>query len=118
MELFDEENIHTALADRWENYGTLNGIEDERSESHADSEVERSELLHQLFTMIHGSLDVQESDILCAYYGLQTRRLSAEKLALKHGVTVKRILHIVDVATEKLRSSDDAIEIWKYMYRK
>ena len=30
MDLFDEENIHTALTDQWENYGTLNDIEDER----------------------------------------------------------------------------------------
>jgi hypothetical protein len=30
MELFDEENAYTALADQWENYGTLNYIEDER----------------------------------------------------------------------------------------
>ena len=43
MELFDEENAYTALADQWENYGTLNYIEDERRESLADSEVERSE---------------------------------------------------------------------------
>ena len=41
MELFDEENAYTALADQWENYGTLNYIEDERRESLADSEVER-----------------------------------------------------------------------------
>ena len=52
MELFDEENAYTALADQWENYGTLNYIEDERRESLADSEVERGELLHQVFTMI------------------------------------------------------------------
>ena len=25
MELFDEENAYTALAEQWENYGTLNG---------------------------------------------------------------------------------------------
>ena len=46
MELFDEENAYTTLAEQWENYGTLNYIEDERRESLADSEVERGELLH------------------------------------------------------------------------
>ena len=56
MELFDEENAYTALADQWENYGTLNYIEDERRESLADSEVERSELLRQIFTMIRKTL--------------------------------------------------------------
>ena len=30
MELFDEENAYTALAEQWENFGTLDGIEDER----------------------------------------------------------------------------------------
>ena len=39
MELFDEENTYTTLAEQWENYGTLNYIEDERRESLADSEV-------------------------------------------------------------------------------
>ena len=33
MDLFDEENAYTALAEQWENYGTLNYIEDERRES-------------------------------------------------------------------------------------
>ena len=65
MELFDEENIHTDYADQWENYGTLNDIEDERSESLADSEVERNELLHQIFIMIRNTLSRQESEILC-----------------------------------------------------
>ena len=65
MELFDEENAYTALADQWENYGTLNYIEDERRESLADSEVERSELLRQIFTMIRNTLTEQETDILC-----------------------------------------------------
>jgi len=56
MELFDEENIHTMQADRWENYGTLNGLEDERMESHAETGVERSELLGQIFTMMQNVL--------------------------------------------------------------
>ena len=64
MELFDEENAYTALADQWENFGTLNGIEDERRESLADSEVERGELIHQIFTMIRNTLTEQETDIL------------------------------------------------------
>lgn len=118
MELFDEENIHTALADQWENYGTLNGIEDERRESHADSEVERDELLRHVFTMINHVLTTQESDILCSYYGLQAKRQSVEHLALKYGVTAKKIRSILNDAEEKLRYSDDAIEIWKYLYRK
>ncbi len=41
MELFDEENAYTALAE-------------------------------------------QETDILCAYYGLQTKRLTVKKIAEKH----------------------------------
>jgi DNA-directed RNA polymerase sigma subunit (sigma70/sigma32) len=118
MELFDEENIHTALADQWENYGTLNYIEDERRENLADAQVERGELLRQIFAMIQRCLDRQESDILCAYYGLQTKRQSVERLALNYGVTTKRIMHIVKDAEEKLRYSDDAIQIWKYLYRK
>ena len=106
MELFDEENAYTALADQWENYGTLNYIEDERRESLADSEVERSELLRQIFSMIRKTLTEQETDILCAYYGLQTKRLSVKKIK------------IVRESERKLQFSDDAIEIWKYLYRR
>ena len=141
MELFDEENAYTALADQWENYGTLrstfgrlqgkNYIEDERRESLADSEVERSELLRQIFTMIRKALTEQETDILCAYYGLQTKRLSVKKIAEKHLLSESRVLKIVRESERKLQflrpvgskraeleRSDDAIEIWKYLYRR
>ena len=118
MELFDEENAYTALADQWENYGTLNGIEDERRESLADSEVERSELLRQIFTMIRKTLTEQETDILCAYYGLQTKRLSVKKIAEKHLLSESRVMKIVRESERKLQFSDDAIEIWKYLYRR
>ncbi len=118
MELFDEENAYTALADQWENYGTLNGIEDERRESLADSEIERGELIHQIFTMIRNTLTEQETDILCAYYGLQTKRLSTKRIAEKHSLTENRVLRIVRESERKLQFSDEAISIWKYLYRK
>ena len=128
MELFDEENAYTALVDQWENYGTLrstfgrlqgkNYIEDERRESLADSEVERSELLRQIFSMIRNTLTEQEADILCAYYGLQTKRLTVNKIAEKHLLSESRVLKIVRESERKLQFSDDAIEIWKYLYRR
>lgn len=118
MELFDEENIHTTLDEQWENYGTLNYIEDERRESYADSAVERSELLGQIAAMIDRHLTRQESEILRSYFGLQMKRVSVEELALRNGVSKKRIMRIVGDAVDKLRLSDDAIDIWKYLYRK
>ena len=118
MELFDEENAYTTLAEQWENYGTLNYIEDERRESLADSEVERSELLRQIFTMIRKTLTEQETDILCAYYGLQTKRLSTKRIAEKHSLSESRVLRIVRESERRLQFSDEAISIWKYLYRK
>jgi len=118
MELFDEENAYTALAEQWENYGTLNGIEDERRESLADSEIERGELIHQIFTMIRNTLTEQETDILCAYYGLQTKRLSTKRIAEKYSLSESRVLRIVRESERKLQFSDEAISIWKYLYRK
>jgi hypothetical protein len=41
-----------------------------------------------------------------------------EELAIRNGVSTKRIKHIVDNAVDKLRFSDDAIDIWKYLYKK
>ena len=95
-----------------------NYIEDERRESLADSEVERSELLRQIFTMIRKTLTEQETDILCAYYGLQTKRLTVRKIAEKHLLSESRVLRIVRESERKLQFSDDAIEIWKYLYRR
>ena len=118
MELFDEENIYTMLDEQWENFGTLNDIEDERRDSLADSVVERGELLGQIATMIDRRLTRQESEILRSYFGLQMKRVSVEELALINGVTKKRIMRIVGDAVDKLRLSDDAIDIWKYLYRK
>ena len=118
MELFDEENIYTMLDEQWENFGTLNDIEDERRDSLADSVVERGELLGQITTMIDRHLTRQESEILRSYYGMQTKRVSVEELALRNGVSKKRIMRIVGDAVDKLRFSDDAIDLWKYLYRK
>ena len=118
MELFDEENIYTMLDEQWENFGTLNDIEDERRDSLADSVVERGELLGQIATMIDRHLTRQESEIVRSYYGLQMKRVSVEELALRNGVSKKRIMRIVGDAVDKLRFSDDAIDIWKYLYRK
>ena len=89
------------------------------------------ELLRQIFTMIRKALTEQETDILCAYYGLQTKRLSVKKIAEKHLLSKSRVLKIVRESERKLQflrpvgskraeleRSDDAIEIWKYLYRK
>ena len=46
------------------------------------------------------------------------KRVSVEELALRNGVSKKRIMRIVGDAVDKLRFSDDAIDIWKYLYRK
>lgn len=86
--------------------------------AYADSAVERSELLGQIAAMIDRHLTRQESEILRSYFGLQMKRVSVEELALRNGVSKKRIIRIVGDAVDKLRFSDDAIDIWKYLYRK
>ncbi len=63
-------------------------------------------------------IKVQETDILCAYYGLQTKRLSTKKIAEKHSLTESRVLRMVRESERKLQFSDEAISIWKYLYRK
>ena len=78
----------------------------------------RSELLGQIAAMIDRHLTRQESEILRSYFGLQMKRVSVEELALRNGVSKKRIMRIVGDAVDKLRFSDDAIDIWKYLYRK
>ena len=80
--------------------------------------AERSELLRQIFSMIRKTLTERETDILCAYYGLQTKRLSVKKIAEKHLLSESRVLKIVRESERKLQFSDEAIEIWKYLYRR
>ena len=80
---------------------------------------------------VRNTLTEQEIDILCAYYGLQTKRLSVKKIAEKHLLSESRVLRIVRESERKLQflrpvgskraeleRSDDAIEIWKYLYRR
>ena len=67
---------------------------------------------------VRNTLTEQEIDILCAYYGLQTKRLSVKKIAEKHLLSESRVLKIVRESERKLQFSDDAIEIWKYLYRR
>ena len=80
---------------------------------------------------VRNTLTEQETDILCAYYGLQTKRLSVKKIAEKHLLSESRVLKIVRESERKLQflrpvgskraeleRSDDAIEIWKYLYRR
>ena len=64
------------------------------------------------------TLTEQETDILCAYYGLQTKRLTVRKIAEKHLLSESRVMKIVRESERKLQFSDDAIEIWKYLYRR
>jgi len=68
--------------------------------------------------MIRNTLTEQDTDILCAYYGLQTKRLSIKRIAEKHSLSESRILRIVRESERKLQFSDEAISIWKYLYRK
>jgi DNA-directed RNA polymerase sigma subunit (sigma70/sigma32) len=68
--------------------------------------------------MIRKTLTEQETGILCAYYGLQTKRLTVNKIAEKHLLPERRVLKIVRESERKLQFSDDAIEIWKYLYRR
>ena len=72
----------------------------------------------QFDSSIRNTLTEQETDILCAYYGLQTKRLSIKRIAEKHSLSESRVLRIVRESERKLQFSDEAISIWKYLYRK
>lgn len=117
IDLFDEENQHTALADRWENYGTLNHIEDERIDSRADSALERDELLDQVLNMMHKTLTTQEVDMLCAHYGILRNALTVSQIAQHYALSHIKVERIINSALRKLQFSDEAITIWKYIHR-
>ncbi len=68
-ELFDEENSYMQIQDRWENFGTQNGIADDGYDHHSLHGAPRFEVTEKINALLNGILTTDENLIL--------RRISA-----------------------------------------
>ena len=69
-ELFDEENSYMQIQDRWENFGTQNGIADDGYDHHSLHGAPRFEVTEKINALLNGILTTDENLILREYFGI------------------------------------------------
>ena len=115
-ELHDEENLLVQMQDRWENYGSLNGIAD----THAPFDLAgapRIELSEKINDLLNHALTEDENLLLRQTLGMGCKQRSVKELAPQVGTSQKAVQkQLVDIV-EKLRHHDDSIQLWKYLNR-
>lgn len=77
----------------------------------------RQELLEQVHHMLSRNLSPEEQWAVTHHYGLGTQRLEIDQLAQSLSLSRYRTARLLDAALMKLRESDEAILIWKYLYK-
>lgn len=115
-ELHDEENLHTQLEDRWENFGSLDGIVDTEDPFTLQG-APRFELKEKINVLLRRALTEDEDILLRQVLGMGCKQRSVKSLAGLHGVTQKELQQQLMVIVKKLRHHDDSIELWKYLNR-
>ena len=115
-ELHDEENLLVQMQDRWENYGSLDGIAD----THDPFDLvgaPRFELSEKINSLLNHALTADENLLLRQTLGMGCKQKSIKELAKQMGTTQKAVQkQLVDIV-EKLRHHDDSIGLWKYLNR-
>ncbi len=115
-ELYDEENLHVQMQDRWENYGSLDGIVDTH-DTFDLAGAPRFELFEKINDLLNHALTADENLLLRQTLGMGCKQRSVKDLAQQMGITPKAVQkQLVDIV-EKLRHHDDSIGLWKYLNR-
>lgn len=115
-ELHDEENLHTQMEDRWENYGSLDGIID-TDDPFTLQGVPRFELSEKINSLLSNALTDDENLLIRQVLGMGCKQRSVKELAKMHGITQQVIQkQLVDIVN-KLCHHDDSIQLWKYLNR-
>lgn len=115
-ELHDEENLHTQMEDRWENFGSLDGIID-TDDPFTLQGAPRFELTEKINSLPHNALTDDENLLIREVLGMGCKQRTVKELAKMHGTTEKAIQkELVDIV-DKLRHHDDSIQLWKYLNR-
>ena len=102
-ELFDEENSYMQNQDKWENFGTQNGIEDDGYD--------------HINALLNGILTTDENLILREYFGIGCQQRTIEELAEVNHSTEKAMQAYLKEILQRIREHDDTLELWKYLFR-
>ena len=115
-ELHDEENLLVQMQDRWENYGSLDGIADTHNPFDLAG-APRFELSEKITSLLNHALTADENLLLRQTLGMGCKQRSIKDLAQQVGTTQEAVQkQLVDIV-EKLRHHDESIGLWKYLNR-
>jgi DNA-directed RNA polymerase sigma subunit (sigma70/sigma32) len=113
-ELHDEENLLLQTQDRWENYGSLDGIADTHDPFDLAG-APRFELSEKINSLLNHALTADENLLLRQTLGMGCKQRSVKDLAQQMRTTQKAVQEkLVDIV-EKIRHHDDSIQLWKYL---
>ena len=115
-ELHDEENLQIQLEDRWENFGSLDGIIDSEDPFTLQG-APRFELSEKINDLVNKALTEDENLLLRQIPGLGCRQCSIKELTKRYCVTQTEIQKQLVAIVNKLRHHDDSILLWKYLNR-
>ena len=115
-ELHDEENLLLQTQDRWENYGSLDGIADTHDPFDLAG-APRFELSEKINSLLNHALTADENLLLRQTLGMGCKQRSIKDLACQMGTTQKAVQEKLVYIVEKLRHHDDSIQLWKYLNR-
>ena len=116
-ELFDEENSYMQIQDRWENFGTQNGIADDGYDHHSLHGAPRFEVTEKINALLNGILTTDENLILREYFGIGCQQRTIEELAEVNHSTEKAMQNYLKEILQRIREHDETLELWKYLFR-
>ena len=116
-ELFDEENSYMQNQDKWENFGTQNGIKDDGYDHHSLHGAPRFEVTEKINALLNGILTTDENLILREYFGIGCQQRTIEELAEVNHSTEKAMQSYLKEILQRIREHDDTLEQWKYLFR-
>ena len=116
-ELFDEENSYIQILDKWENFGTQNGIADEGYDHHSFHGAPRFEVTEKINALLNGILTTDENLILREYFGIGCQQRTVEELADSNHSTVKAMQIYLKGILQRIREHDETLDLWKYLFR-
>jgi len=116
-ELFDEENSYMQVQDKWENFGTQNGIADDGYDHHSLHGAPRFEVTEKINALLNGILTTDENLILREYFGIGCQQRTIEELAEVNHSTEKAMQAYLKEILQRIREHDETLELWKYLFR-
>ena len=116
-ELFDEENSYMQNQDKWENFGTQNGIEDDGYDQHSLHGAPRFEVTEKINALLNGILTTDENLILREYFGIGCQQRTIEELADVNHSTGKAMQAYLKEILQRIREHDETLELWEYLFK-